>query len=94
MAPRRSMIALVAMVEPCLKAVSSPGSIPAFASAFITPSMKPGGVDGVLTVINSWLSSSYATRSVNVPPMSTATLSFLTQLTPPTAAGRTPVVPH
>jgi hypothetical protein len=57
-APRRSMIAFVAIVDPCLNVVISPGCTPAFASAFITPSMKPGGVDGVLTVVSSCVSSS------------------------------------
>jgi hypothetical protein len=79
-APRRSMIAFVAIVEPCLKPVTSAGSMPALSRALITPSMNPGGVDGVLTLVSSCVSSSYATRSVNVPPMSTATLSFLTRV--------------
>ena len=57
-APRRSMIALVAIVEPCLNPVTSPGWMPALSSAFMTPSMKPGGVEGVLTVVSSCVSSS------------------------------------
>ena len=71
------MIALVAIVEPCLKAVISCGWTPAFCSASSTPWMNSGGVDGVLTLISLSVSSSYATRSVNVPPMSVATRSFL-----------------
>ncbi len=41
--------------------------------------MKVGGVEGVLKLDSSRLSSSYATRSVKVPPMSTATLSLRTR---------------
>jgi hypothetical protein len=50
--------------------------MPAFSSTFMTPSMKTGGVDGLFATKVCSDSSSYATRSVNVPPMSIATRSF------------------
>src|SRR5262249_11537133 len=44
------------------------------ASAAVTPSTKRAGTDGSLTVTVSPVATSTATRSVNVPPMSTATV--------------------
>jgi hypothetical protein len=58
LAPRRSMIAFVAMVEPCLKLTTSSGRMPALSSAFITPSMNVGGVEGDLTANRSLVASS------------------------------------
>jgi uncharacterized protein involved in response to NO len=49
--------------------------VPAFTSA----ALRQQGVDGVLKLDSSRVSSSYATRSVKVPPMSTATLSLRTR---------------
>jgi hypothetical protein len=57
-APLRSMIAFVAIVEPCLKLTTSSGRMPAFSSAFITPSMNVGGVEGDFTARSSLVSSS------------------------------------
>ncbi len=72
-APFRSMMALVAMVEPWIKNWTSFGSTFAFFKAFRTPSMKAGGVDGTLAVMMSPPSCGRQTISLNVPPMSTPT---------------------
>src|SRR6476469_4770216 len=71
-APVRSMIAFVPTVVPWRNWLTWASW--ARASAAVTPSTKRVGTDGSLTVTVSPVATSTATRSVNVPPMSTATV--------------------
>src|SRR5215468_6075736 len=65
---------LVATVVPWLTALVSPCSAPSRPSALCTPARKPSagsfGVDGVFVATSSPDTSSRATTSVNVPPVS------------------------
>ena len=74
LAPLRSRMAFVAMVEPWRKVVMSFGSRPVFFRTSITPSMNVGGVEGILWLVTWPVSSLRHTKSVNVPPMSIPTL--------------------
>src|SRR2546428_8734761 len=71
------MIMLVATVDPCSVATTSPGALPACCNTLATPAAKPCdwscGVVGVLVVHNCPASRSARAISVNVPPTSTAT---------------------
>ena len=73
------MMALVAIVEPCLRTVTVAGSTPTLSSASITPSMNVGGVEGTFALRISPVAVSRQTRSEKVPPMSTATMCWLIQ---------------
>src|SRR5690242_15914471 len=75
-APSSESSALVATVVPCATADTSPSSKPASRATLCTPLMNPtdgsAGVDGVLVVCIAPVSSSSATTSVKVPPVSSA----------------------
>ena len=71
--PRRSMSMLVPTVVPCTKYSMAAGSISAFASASKMPCDGDAGVVSDFATCNL-ASPSVAIRSVNVPPISTATL--------------------
>ena len=75
---RRVMSALVATVVPWEKSVTSLRSIFASSSPRIAPIRGSSGVDAVLATLSAPVSSSRMQISVNVPPISTATLSFVT----------------
>ncbi len=64
----------MATVVPWLTAVIASPSAPTRSSTFAIPARKPSagllGVDGVLVVTSSPVSSSKATTSVKVPPVS------------------------
>ena len=72
-APLRSVSALIMVVVPWKKAVMLSGLTPLFSSTSMTPASKFGGVVWAFSC-TSEPSSPMATRSVNVPPMSVATL--------------------
>src|SRR5207302_3302341 len=76
--PSSDSSALVATVVPCETPEMSLGSQPACWTILWTPAMKPidgsCGVVGVLVVCTTPVSSSKATTSVNVPPVSSASL--------------------
>src|SRR5215471_12399159 len=72
---------LVAIVVPWLTADTAEASAPSKPSTFVSPSANPidgsAGVVGVFVTVSSPLLSSYATTSVNVPPVSIPTRSRL-----------------
>ena len=65
---------LVAMVVPWLTDATASMPVPSSPSIFASPAMNPwagsAGVDGVLVTVSSPVTSSNATTSVNVPPVS------------------------
>ncbi len=75
---RRVISALVATVVPWEKSVTSLRSILASCSPRIAPMRGSSGVDAVLATLSAPESSSRTQMSVNVPPISTATLRFVT----------------
>src|SRR6516164_6550985 len=86
LAPLRSIRAFVARVVPCTKTETSDGGSPAAASTRRTPSRTPtSGAAVVSTLAVSRPAGLSRTTSVNVPPMSAASLA---RITPPLASDR------
>jgi butyryl-CoA dehydrogenase len=76
-APLRSMSAFVATVVPCTKYAISRVSKPAFANESNTACEGFVGVESTFASRSSPVSSSSATRSVKVPPVSTPALTVI-----------------
>src|SRR5688500_11481621 len=77
LAPLRSSMVLMAMVEPCRNRFASPRRVPALDTPSVMPSTRRPGVVSVLPRSSAPELSSKAATSVKVPPMSAAILSFL-----------------
>ena len=75
--PLRSTTAFVAVVVPCTNWPTSERATPPSASTSRTPSVRSAGVVNDLDIDSSPVVLSKATRSVNVPPMSTPIRSGL-----------------
>ena len=72
MAPVRSSMVLIAMVEPWRKASAPAKLAPALSMPWEMPSTSRAGVESALPKSSRPVFSSKATMSVNVPPMSAA----------------------
>ena len=76
---RRVISALVATVVPWEKRVTSLSETSASSRPRIAPIKGSSGVDAVFATLRAPESSSRMQMSVNVPPISTATLRFVTE---------------